>query len=193
MEELKTPRWSMVISHHPPSQYERTIRIFGLRICVRCFGVAIGIGLGILCAEYWLTDTISFMLIVCLFIATLFMGIEAFVRNETGTRASSNVERIAFGLMIGFLIVWGTTYAWLFLLFFSLLILCGQFYAAMRLRANNVLDKFVGEYLLGAVVEHDSTTHHKGSWYLFCPCDTQQGAMHAPAQGIFSNGDKFRE
>lgn len=39
---IKQIRWSMVISHHPPSQYCRTYTLFGLRTCARCLGIPIG-------------------------------------------------------------------------------------------------------------------------------------------------------
>ena len=39
----KKVRWSMLLSHHPPQQFCRTYKIFGIRICARCLGIPIGI------------------------------------------------------------------------------------------------------------------------------------------------------
>jgi len=32
----------MILSHHPPCQFDRTYKIFGIRICSRCLGVFCG-------------------------------------------------------------------------------------------------------------------------------------------------------
>lgn len=39
----KKVRWSMLLSHHPPSQYSRTYKVFGIRVCARCSGIILGI------------------------------------------------------------------------------------------------------------------------------------------------------
>lgn len=41
-------RWSMLLSHHPPSQYCRTYKILGIRVCARCTGIIMGIIIGII-------------------------------------------------------------------------------------------------------------------------------------------------
>jgi uncharacterized membrane protein len=165
----------MVVSHHPPTQYDRTFKIFGVRICVRCVGIIIGIGLGIAIAHYWILDEPSLWLLSVLFIATLLIGIEAFVRNEAGTRKSSNAERIAFGITIGFIIAQAFVSGWMYFFSALLLILIGQFYSAVRLRKCGILDAFLGEYFNGAIIEHESDIHRNGQSYIFCACDVHQG------------------
>ena len=38
----------MLLSHHPPSQYCRTYKILGIRICARCTGIIMGIIIGMI-------------------------------------------------------------------------------------------------------------------------------------------------
>ena len=48
MVKTKKVRWSMILSHHPPSQYCRTYKIAGIRLCARCLGIPVGFILNIL-------------------------------------------------------------------------------------------------------------------------------------------------
>lgn len=100
------------------------------------------------------------------------LGITAFILNEVGRRASNNYERLLFGFVLGCLL----SLAWISGLwtFFGILVLVvvGQFATALLLRRLHVLDRFVNEYLEGAM---EDTSKKGGSparcGQFFCTCN----------------------
>ena len=162
----------MLLSHHPPSQYERTLHIAGYRCCARCSGVIIGVLVGapILRATALLIY-ISVWHFLCIAVVTLVFGVVAFVRNESGSRQSNNYERIAFGVVIGTLlpISWAIS-PWYFAVVLALLAV-GQFASAFVLRRAGLLDRFFSEYLEGAMVSpSDEAANTNKCGRLFCAC-----------------------
>ncbi len=145
----------MVVSHHPPTQYERTLHVGRIRLCARCTGLLFGTAsVGIALSLFTSTAAIlAGYLVLALELGVLGLGITAFVLNEAGRRASSNYERFVFGLLLGALLpfAWRCG-SWPFVGFLALVV-GGQFLAALFLRRLGVLDKFVAEYLEGAAVE----------------------------------------
>ena len=142
---MPRPRWSMVISHHPPSQYERTLHLGAVRVCARCSAIVAGI-IGCCIASWagWHLDprwalAIGSMTILC--------GIATFVLNEVGKRKSSNWERMGFGVALGIALV--ATWLSSGFEFHALiaLIVVGQFASASCLQRHGVLDRFVNDYL----------------------------------------------
>jgi Predicted membrane protein (DUF2085) len=176
--QLSRPRWSMVISHHPPAQYERTFLIGSLRLCARCVGMIFGLLFGgsILIFFPALIPKFPHLghLLMGFGFLTLALGIAAFVLNEAGIRVSNNFERVVFGLALGATlpIAWSAGF-WFFggLL---ILVLIGQFVSAILLRRINVLDRFVAEYLEGAEIkQHKNGSDLVQCGKFFCACSTQ--------------------
>ena len=162
----------MVLSHHPPSQYERTLHVAGCRWCARCSGVLIGVLVGALILRATaLLLYVSVWHFLCITAVTLVFGVVAFVRNESGVRRSNNYERIAFGLVIGALlpIIWAIS-PWYFAVVLALLAV-GQFASALMLRRAGLLDRFFSEYLEGAMVSpSDEAANTNKCGRLFCAC-----------------------
>ena len=162
----------MVVSHHPPTQYERTLHVGRLRLCARCAGLLLGTALGIVLSSPASTAAIAAgYLVLVLELGVLGLGIAAFVLNEAGRRASNNYERIVFGLSLGAFLPFAWRSGRWPLAGFLVLIVGGQFLSALLLRRLGVLDKFVAEYLEGAGVDSRAkqlTADRCGR--LFCGC-----------------------
>ena len=175
-----SPRWSMVLSHHPPSQYDRTLHFAGRRWCARCSGALIGVLAGALIfsrTPMLLQLSVWHLAGIALF--TLSLGIVAFVRNESGSRQSNNYERIVFGFALGclFPVSWALS-PWYFGALLLLIVL-GQFISAIALRRAGLLDSFFAQYLDGAMiwpVEEESDAMSCGR--IFCNC--KPGALKLP-------------
>ncbi len=161
------PRWSMVISHHPPSQYDRTLHFGSIRVCARCSGLVGGILVGILSpiASTGLAPAV----VVGLALGVIIVGIWAFVLNEAATRASSNVERILFGLLLGLALAWTLQGGWPYFAGLLGAIVGGQFASAFVLRRLGVLDRFFDEYLSGAIIQ-GSGEEAVRCGQMFCKC-----------------------
>jgi uncharacterized membrane protein len=84
-------RWSMLLSHHVPSDYDRTSTVGKVRVCTRCLGVAIGTAAA-LAGWRALSHTPS-----ALFIIAAVPGVLDFVVHETGVSASSPLRRFLTG------------------------------------------------------------------------------------------------
>lgn len=175
------PRWSMVLSHHPPSQYDRTLHIGRVRICARCAGLLAGIVSAIALMPHLPVSRISSS--IALFAAIAFvlsLGIASFVLNEVGSRASNNYERLLFGFVLGCLLY--LAYISGFWSFFAMLalVVAGQFATALLLRRLCVLDRFVNEYIEGAMDR--SPTGNKSQvrcGQFFCTCSGSTPRLRA--------------
>ncbi|MEQ1726703.1 MAG: DUF2085 domain-containing protein [Sideroxydans sp.] len=164
------PRWSMIISHHPPIQYDRTIRIANLRLCARCTGLYLGV-MAEIAIEPSFAPLLSTYVHLGLILLVLALGITAFVQNEIGLRKSNNAERITFGIGIGFLLALSWQNGAISFISALFLIVCGQFITAYYLRKYGHLERFVSEYIEGAAVNtHDKFKCHSSS---HCSCSTQ--------------------
>ncbi len=163
------------MSHHPPCQYDRTFALFGGRICARCAGVIVGLPLGLAAIQMlpgmFLESNGSLLLVA---LATIALGVEIFVRNEVGQRQSGNVERVLFGMVMGAALVISVQSGIMLLLGLLAEVVAGQFYAALRMRKLGVLDRFITEYLEGAIVEHDRAFHSGRAFTLSCKCESHQ-------------------
>ena len=96
-------RWSMLVSHHPPCDYDRTVRICGVRVCTRCLGMVAGGVLGLLLAQ-----TCAGIGLVSGLVATLAMTLPAacdFAAHELSVKyRSTNPRRFATGITFGFVV-----------------------------------------------------------------------------------------
>jgi uncharacterized membrane protein len=148
----------MVISHHPPSQYDRTLRLGSVRVCARCSGLFLGTVSSIAVVHFFPLQSIpSNTTILVVALPVLGLGIAAFVLNEAGIRVSNNYERLLFGLVLGSLLcVTWVSGLWPFL-GLVVLVVTGQFIAALLLRRLGVLDRFVCEYLEGAIENSENS------------------------------------
>lgn len=171
----------MVVSHHPPTQYERTLHVGRVRLCARCVGLLLGAALGIPLSSSASTTAIpaGHLLLLVIELGVLGFGITAFVLHEAGRRASSNYERTTFGLALGALLPFAWKYGrWPFLAFL-VLIVAGQFLSALLLRRLGVLKRFVAEYLEGAEVDPQAkqlTVDRCGRLFCGCSSQTRNGA-----------------
>lgn len=168
------PRWSMVISHHPPVQYDRTLNLLGIRLCARCSGVVVGIGIGCLLAAYSRQLTMSSIAALsAFFAAAIALGVSAFVKNEIGTRRSNNTERILFGIAVGSCLVLAWRSSVLVFLGEIVLIIVAQFVSAFWLRKHGHLDRFIAEYLEGAILDAPGSEFVKRNDLIVCGCATR--------------------
>lgn len=174
------PRWSMVLSHHPPSQYDRTLHIGGWRVCARCTGVGIGILIGALFTGTQFAYALKSTWVLGTFaLVTLSVGIIAFVLNEAAIRKSNNSERLIFGLIFGslFPLLWAIS--WWYVIALFCLTIFGQFLSAFVLRRFGVLDRFFAEYSEGAMVWPDEDSSDNGQCgRFFCTCSA--GPLRLP-------------
>ena len=172
LEDQAKPRWSMVFSHHPPSQYERTLHLGPIRLCARCTGLVLGISLGLLLLVMgFKADSFTTLL---LGLATIVLGISAFVMNETGYRRSNNGERILFGILLGASLPLMWQHGFWFFSSLIVAIVIGQFVSAFLLQRFGVLDRFFDEYITGAIVsstQPDPSVDQCGR--IFCKCGTR--------------------
>lgn len=120
---------------------------------------------------------------ITLFVATAFvlsLGIAAFVLNEVGSRASNNYERLLFGFVLGCLLY--LAYISGLWSFFGMLVsvVVGQFATALLLRRLCILDRFVNEYIEGAMDRSppDNESHVRCGQF-FCTCNGSTSRLHA--------------
>ena len=88
-------RWSMLISHHPPCDYDKTWRIGQIRVCTRCLGIicAVLIVVGLADFKFSLANSWIFFLPL--------PAVADFLAHETGRRRSNNTQRFLTGFLIG--------------------------------------------------------------------------------------------
>ena len=93
----------MLVSHHAPCDYDRTVRILGVRTCTRCLGMFSGTFVG------WQLERVfaRFDLLWCL-IGAMALTLPAafdFAAHELSTKyRSNNIRRFGTGLIFGFVI-----------------------------------------------------------------------------------------
>ncbi|MBP6871338.1 MAG: DUF2085 domain-containing protein [Bacteroidales bacterium] len=139
--------WGMVLSHHPPCQYNRTFTLCRVRFCVRCTGILAGILLWAI--VFSVKDLPFYLTFITGFLFPL-PAILNFTLNELGKRKNSNSKRtitgilmgLAIGMAIGFFI---TNRFWPGIAIIAWIILL-EFAVALVLRQAGVLDKFIREY-----------------------------------------------
>jgi uncharacterized membrane protein len=143
----------MLVSHHAPADFDRTIVWFGLRICSRCLGVAAGVAASGLLWSHWPTLLhLNLVAAVCGFLLPVPAAID-FLSHEIGLRRSNNVIRFLTGIPLGiaamlvvFSIVRGN---------FGLAILQAAWLGAIEiasavlLKRTGCLDAYLGRYESG--------------------------------------------
>lgn len=140
----KKVRWSMLLSHHPPSQYCRTYKIFGIRLCARCLGIPIGILIGFI-----LNPSMFWWILIVLPLPTFIN----FLIQELQWIKSYNLWKTILTIPLG-------VYLYILLeslikldlstfIFMLLYIIIIEFIIAHILNKNNKLDQLIKEYEVG--------------------------------------------
>lgn len=137
----------MVLSHHPPCQYNRTLRIFNIRVCARCTGIASGLLFALVLYNYFPVPFVAG--IIAGFLLPL-PAILNFTLNELGITRNNTFKRLVtgtlMGLSIGTAILYLFSDRWLSGLILILWILILEFAVALTLHRAGILEKFVKEY-----------------------------------------------
>lgn len=138
----------MLISHHPPSQYCRTFKLFGIRFCARCSGIILGMLI------YFMID-FNFN-----WTALLILPLPTFINfliQELQWIKSINFLKTFLTIPLGFYIIIMCKclieldlikFLWMFLYILTL-----EFIIAMILNRNEKLDQLIDEYEKGMYKE----------------------------------------
>ena len=151
-------RWSMLVSHHAPCDYDRTLSLFRHRVCVRCLGMFGGLLFGcyinLVCNEIpsaWLV-TVG----LCLTLPAAF----DFTAHELIKKyRSTNFRRFITGGMFGVAVGACLAHAWqgerwplLFLLAYLALL---ELVIAGLFRVYGHLDSYVARYTAAVYIDED--------------------------------------
>ena len=143
----KKINWGMLVSHHPPCQFDRTFKILNIRFCVRCTAILLGILFYVFLLSYIALPE-SFNLLIG-FILPI-PAILNFILNELGFLINSNLKRLITGLLLGIsigILIKGFLKGDLILGFAILTwIIILEFIVVLILNKAKVLDKFIKEY-----------------------------------------------
>jgi uncharacterized membrane protein len=165
-----SPNWQMLTSHHPRSQHDRTFKCGPIRCCVRCSGVLLGGFINLVACEAFKFDWIGNFVLVGIFIFLLLAGIEGFVLNETRSRTSRNSERLAFGILSGFLMTLIARSEIIAFVLVIVIIFIGQFYSALRLKKAGVLEAFFDEYFTDLWAPNLAMSNSQTCGKMMCRC-----------------------
>ena len=137
----------MLVSHHPPCQFDRTFKIFNIRFCVRCTAIFLGILFYVFLLSYIALPK-NFDLLIG-FILPI-PAILNFMLNELKFLINSNLKRLITGLLLGIsigILIKGFLKGDLILGFAILTwIIILEFIVVLILNKAKVLDKFIKEY-----------------------------------------------
>jgi len=149
MSSNKKVRWSMLLSHHPPSQYCRTYKILNLRFCARCSGIPIGIIIYI-----FLLNEVNLILLLILPLPTF----GNFLIQELGLIKSMNYLKTLLTIPLGIYlsivfieIMSGNLWLTIFLVFYLIGI---EFLVAKILEINGKLEPLIQLYEQGVYEEN---------------------------------------
>lgn len=149
----------MLLSHHPPCQYDRTIKILNFRICSRCTGLLLGIAVSITIGlSYKILDT-SFNTNQLILILVLFPipAVINFTLHQIGFSKNRNIYRIITGVPLG--IPLGISFVHLLKgsIYFALLTFIWYIFleivVVLILKKYNKLEEFIAEYEDGVYKE----------------------------------------
>lgn len=145
------------MSHHAPCDYDRTISLFGLRVCVRCLGMLVGalIGYSIDLNVYCIPDAkiIAACIGLMLPAAFDFAGHELISKYQ-----STNIRRFAtggmFGLPVGIAIECALNGWYMPTLYLLVFLVLMQLVIASLFRFNGKLESYVEKYARAAIIDH---------------------------------------
>ena len=139
--------WGMLVSHHPPCQYDRTFSIGKRRFCVRCTSIFSGVLFTFLFFDQIVK--INSLLFASCFILPLYAIIN-FTLNELGLIKNNNLKRFISGLLLGFSLGFALNFILNGNLIKGLLIIIWvfmlEFIVAIILNRHGKLENFFKEY-----------------------------------------------
>ena len=95
----------MLVSHHPPCDYDHTFRIGTLRICTRCAGITLG-GIASISVLVVFGPLHGIIPLWTPFLLPI-PAVVDFITHELAWRKSNNVLRWVSGVFLGFAAGWG--------------------------------------------------------------------------------------
>ncbi len=138
----------MLLSHHPPCDYDRTWRIGSLRICVRCFGVLTGTAVALASWDGWSTFHV-----LAVPIATV-PGVADFTLHELCVSPTNNTRRFLTGTIFGVFVAGalsaGLDASWTRLLLYAVWFCFLQVAATAALRSSGRIEALLTRYEEGA-------------------------------------------
>ena len=137
----------MLLSHHPPCDYDHTISVGRMRICTRCSGILIGITFFLIWIHIHLFSPMKFIFFsVLLPLPAVF----DFTTHELGWQKSSNLIRlitgVSLGISIGFGIIMLIQGILSYVILQFLLLVGLEFVAIFILKSNGHLEDFIKRY-----------------------------------------------
>lgn len=164
--DIRKIRWSMLLSHHPPCDYDRTVVIFGCRFCVRCLGMLTGLAGGLLGAPVFTGFPLA-GLIICGLVLTLPAAADFTAREVLTSYRASNFRRclsgIVFGLPAGVFISFSVQGRILPLIALLAWMPCLQMVIALILRHSGRLESFLARYEQAVIVRETADSGTVGS------------------------------
>ena len=144
----------MIISHHPPSQYNRTFRLFGIRFCTRCTGILFGtIAMFIVLKGEVISSGLLFPFILLFPIPAILN----FTLTELEKIKNNHFQRFSTGFFlgnaIGFIVYdlfWGTLFEAIITLVTIILL---EILVAVILSKKGKLEPFIKQYEEGVYRE----------------------------------------
>lgn len=91
--------WWMLLSHHPPCDMDRTWKIFGVNVCVRCLGMALFFLAALLASVFLRVDSVVAVIIST--IAMIPAGIDFSLGELSRSYPRSNIKRFYTGALFG--------------------------------------------------------------------------------------------
>jgi len=148
----KKINWGMLISHHPPCQYNRTISLGKYRFCARCTGVISGV---VISFSFYSLLEINLLLLLS-FLLPL-PAVFNFTLYEIDCINSNNFYRIITGLLLGITIGWAILNLLTDKIEYSILILIWiiilEIVVTVVLYKAKVLEEFFSQYENGLFKE----------------------------------------
>ena len=152
---LRNVRWSMLLSHHAPCDYDRTWKVGGMRVCVRCLGMFLGAVTGFLGGSY--IPLRGFVMPTIMTLALVAPAAIDFSAHELHKRYKSNNARrfltgVLFGISAGRVIVAAYCGKWIPLLLFVALCALIEITIAILFFRQGHMDTYLARYEEGVWV-----------------------------------------
>ncbi len=150
----------MLVSHHPPCDYDRTLFFLGIHVCVRCLGMLGGTFAGCFVNQAWMGVPGAWLVMIGLGF-TLPAALDFAAHELTKGYRSTNFRRIITGGMFGVAVGACLAHAWegkwwpllCLLAYFALLeiVIAGLF------RISGHLDSYVARYAEAVYINEKDT------------------------------------
>ena len=152
---MRQINWGMIVSHHPPTQYNRTFRLCGVRFCTRCTGIFLGTVTMFFVLKEKAFDFGAFYFVFLLLPVPAVLN---FSLTELGKIKNSHYQRLLTGFLLGNTVgfmVYHLFFESLFWAFISLgIILSLEISVALILHKKGKLESFFQQYEDGLYKEN---------------------------------------